>query len=205
MTAKLNVLVLETERGAADAAVEELTAAGHEVMRCHDAGAPAFPCRGIDEEHECPFDAAVVDVALTVRTRPRSQPSPLEDGVSCALQRHVPLVVAGPSVMNPYADHATEVLDRSYDVVEAVERAAVAPLTKHGARAAEALQGVFEVHGVEGLTPEVTVRRTGGRLTVSVHGADGLDHTVKSVASVRIIGALREYDRDAAGIDVVFE
>ncbi|GIU90286.1 MAG: hypothetical protein KatS3mg010_1385 [Acidimicrobiia bacterium] len=64
---------------------------------------------------------------------------------------------------------------------------------------------MFEVHGVEGLTPEVTVRRTGGRLTVSVHGAERLDHTVKSVASVRIIGALREFDRDAAGIDVVFD
>ncbi|GIU85934.1 MAG: hypothetical protein KatS3mg009_0449 [Acidimicrobiia bacterium] len=205
MAGKLNVLVLETDRGAADAAVEELTAAGHQVLRCHDAGAPSFPCRGVDDTRQCPFDTTPVDVALTVRSRPRSQPSPLEDGVSCALRRHVPLVVAGPAVMNPYEEYAAEVLDRTYDVTAAVERAAGAPLPTHGARAADALAGVLAVHGVEGCTPKVTVHRHAGRLSVSVEDADGLDHAVKSVASVRIIGALRELDRDAAGIDVVFE
>lgn len=33
-------MVLETDRGAADRAAEELTAAGHVVLRCHERGAP---------------------------------------------------------------------------------------------------------------------------------------------------------------------
>lgn len=42
MAAKLKVLVLESDQGAADVAREELTAAGHVVLRCHEPGAPRF-------------------------------------------------------------------------------------------------------------------------------------------------------------------
>jgi hypothetical protein len=203
MTTKLNVLVLESERGAADVAISELTAAGHRVLRCHEPGAPAFPCNGLADEDACPLRTSTVDVALTVRSRPRSQPAPQEDGVACAIEHHVPLVVAGPVVLNPYDGFATEVLDRTFDVADACERAAVAPLRRHGERAATALAAVFETHDIDAVT-DVTVVRDHGRLTVHVTGAPDLDHAVKGVASVRIIGALRAYDRDAAGIDVQF-
>ena len=89
----LNVMVLQSERGAADEAAGELTAAGHVVLRCHDPGASAFPCRGIEDRSKCPLWSHRVDVALTVRSRPRSQPAPQEDGVRCALMHHP--VVAG--------------------------------------------------------------------------------------------------------------
>lgn len=204
MAAKLNVLVLESERGAAEAAIDELTKAGHAVLRCHEPGAPAFPCHGLADDPSCPLRTTTVDVALTVRSRPRSQPAPQEDGVSCALARHVPLVVAGPSVMNPFNGFAAEVLDRTDDVTAACERAAVAPLPRHGDRAAGALAAVLDVHEITGCTPAITVTRQGGRLVAVVTGAGDLDHTVKSIGSVRIVAALRQFDTDATGIDVVY-
>jgi hypothetical protein len=202
MSDRLRVLVLESERGAADAAIGELHDAGHEVLRCHDPGAPAFPCRALSHD-DCPVRRAPVDVALTVRSRPRSQPAPLEDGVRCALERHIPLVVAGTAVLDPYRDFATEVLGRTTDVVDACRRAASAPLARHGAVARDAVVTVLARHGAT-LEPEVEVHRRVGGLHVTVHGVDGLDHAVTAMASVRAIGALRALDHDARAIDVSF-
>src|SRR5438552_4030387 len=132
MADMLNVLVVESERGAAEVAREKLVAAGHTVLRCHEPGAAAFPCNALVKDRQCPLDAAVIDVALDVRSRPRSQPAPQEDGVVCALRHHIPVVVAGPEVLNPYDGYAV-VLGRTSDVVEACERAAHAPLHEHTA------------------------------------------------------------------------
>src|SRR5437660_5032568 len=114
MTANLHVLVLESDQGAADVAREELTAAGHVVLRCHDPGAPAFPCNALVKGGHCPLDAADVDVALDVRARPRSQPAAQEDGVACALRHQLPVVVAGTTVLNPYDGYAVEMLGRTF-------------------------------------------------------------------------------------------
>jgi hypothetical protein len=122
----LNVMVLQSERGAAYQAALELTQAGHVVLRCHDPGASAFPCRGVEDQSSCPLRSHTVDVAVTVRSRPRSQPAPQEDGVRCALMHHVPLVVAGPTVLDPYEGYEARVLDRTADVVGACEEVAAA-------------------------------------------------------------------------------
>jgi hypothetical protein len=206
MAAKLRVLVLESERGAADSAIDELTTAGHAVVRCHEPGDPAFPCGALADDPHCPVRDEIVDVALTVRTRPRSQPAPHEDGVSCALERHIPLVVAGATALNPFEKWATEVVDRPGNVVEALERAAVAPLPRHAEKARAALAEVLHVRGLDGSPPDVVVRRGNGRLVVTVLDAsDEYEQATKSMMSVRMIGALREFDKDAGGIDVVFE
>jgi len=42
-------------------------------------------------------------------SRPRSQPAPQEGGVACALRPHIPVVVAGRTVLNPYDDYAAEI------------------------------------------------------------------------------------------------
>jgi hypothetical protein len=203
MGRSLRVLVLESERGAADVAIGELTGAGHAVVRCHEPGEPAFPCRAL-RDNDCPLKSGVVDVAITVRSRPRSQPAPHEDGVRCALERHVPLVVAGSPVLNPFEPWASSVLDRTYDVVGACEAAAVAPLPAHGTCALGAIEAVLAQHEVRDVHPSAEVHRRNGALDVSVHGAKALDHTIKAMASVRVIGALRELDPTATGIDVSF-
>lgn len=196
----LNVMVLESERGAADEAEAELTAAGHVVLRCHDPGAPTFPCRGLADASACPLHSHTVDVALAVRSRVRSQPAATEDGVRCALMSHVPLVVAGPSALDPYDGYETRVIDRTYDVVATCEEAAAAELIAHARRAEAALADSLGADRGEPASVRVT-RRDGG-LRVRVAGLDDATHRERQIAVVRIVGALREFDRAARTIDV---
>jgi hypothetical protein len=204
MVAKLNVLVLESERGAAQHAGEELEAAGHTVVRCHEPRSGAFPCNAIVEGQDCPLEATDVDIALVVRPLARPQPAPLEDGAACAIKQHVPLVVAGPRALDPYGPYAVEVLDRSFDVVDACERAAAAPLRNHTTAAAQALDDTLAHHGIVA-RPFVTVRRQHGALLIHVAGASALDEHTRSMAAIRMMAAIRAFDHDSKGIDVAFE
>jgi hypothetical protein len=125
----LNIMVLESERGAADKATRELSGAGHVVLRCHDGGRPEFPCRGVLDASTCPLRSHVVDVAVTVRSAVSPRPSASEDGVQCALMNGVPLVVAGSRALDPYDGFATRVVGRDDDVVAACEEAAAGACT----------------------------------------------------------------------------
>jgi hypothetical protein len=195
-------MVLESERGAADRAAAELTEAGHVVLRCHERRAPAFPCRGIEDQSSCPLRSHAVDVALTVRSRPRSQPAPQEDGVRCALMHHVPLVVAGSAVLDPYEGYEARVLDRDGDVVGACEEVAAAELPRHSRVASEALRTTQAMEG-EQSSARASVTRRGGVLLVSVSGLEGLASRRREAAVVRMLAKLREFDSTARGIDVV--
>jgi hypothetical protein len=198
----LNVMVLESERGAADRAARELAAAGHVVLRCHEEGAPAFPCFGISDQAACPLRSHAVDVALTVRSRPRSQPAPQEDGVRCALVNRVPLVVAGPAVLDPYEGHEARVVGADEDVVAACEEVAAAQLPWHSRVATEALQS-FTVGGRSLAGASASVHRRNGRLLVSVEGLGDLEARARDAAVVRMMARLRELDTSARGVDVV--
>jgi hypothetical protein len=198
----LNVMVLQSERGAADQAALELTGAGHVVLRCHEPGAPAFPCRGVEDQSSCPLRSHAVDVALVVRSRPRSQPAPQEDGVRCALMHHVPLVVAGSAVLDPYDGYEARVLDRTTDVVGACEEVAAAELPRHSRVASEALRTTQIAHGARA-DARASVTRRGGSLLASVSGLDALAPRQRDAAVVRMLAKLRELDATARGIDVV--
>jgi hypothetical protein len=197
----LNVMLLESERGAADQAARALTAAGHVVLRCHDPGAPAFPCRGIEDISTCPLHSHAVDVALTVRSRPRSQPAPQEDGVRCALMHRVPLVVAGPAVLDPYEAQEALVVDAEGDVVDACEQVAAAELPRHSRIASEALTA-FGPAGNHGADAAASVTRREGRLRVTVSGLGALAPRQRDAAIVRMMAKLREFDSSARGVDV---
>lgn len=195
----MKVLVMEAEEGTAGAVIDQLRAAGHEVLRCHDGG-PAFPCLGLAGETRCPVSEVGVDVAVTVRANPRSQPTPLEDGVVCALRQHVPLVVAGRVVLNPYGDWAAEAVEDG-DVVGAVERAAAAPLRRHGEVAQAAWDATLDARGLE-RRGAVTVQRREGGLVVTVALTDPIDRDAADMASVRMLAALRELDPYSARVDL---
>ena len=198
----LNVMVLESERGAADQAARELTEAGHVVLRCHEPGASAFPCRGVEDQSTCPLRSHAVDVALTVRSRPRSQPAPQEDGARCALMHRVPLVVAGPSVLDPYEQYEARVLGRTDDVVAACEEVAAGELARHSRIASEALAS-FRTASDEMPRSRVSVTRRKGGLHGTVSGLDALAPRRRDAAIVRMMAKLRELDPTARGIDVV--
>lgn len=198
----LNVMVLESDRGAADNAVHELERAGHVVLRCHDSGAPAFPCRGIVELSACPVRSRGVDVALTVRARHRAEPTAHEDGVGCALMHRLPLIVAGQLVPDPYEGHEVRVLDRTVDVVPACEEVAAAALPEHGRVATDALRASREPD--DALTSaSVVVTRRRGWLLATVTGLGSLLPHQKDAAIVRVMAKVREFDPFARGIDIV--
>jgi hypothetical protein len=198
-----NVLVLESDPGAATAARQELSGAGHTVHSCHDPGQPSFPCNALRDGGGCPFEATPIDVVLDVRRRARTTPTVREDGVACAIRQHVPLVVAGPTVFSPYADYATELCQDTADVVAACERAAVAPLARHTTVAQEALDATLRRRSLPA-DAHVRVFRNKGALHVSVTLGSEIDRATKNMVAVRITAALRAIDRYSSGIDVIF-
>ena len=198
----LNVLVVENEPYAADVATQELRAAGHQVLSCHEPQTASFPCRGVSDPASCPLHAHEVDVALAVRVGTRARPTLGEDGARCALMHRVPLVVAGAPFFDPFADYATRTIERTYDVVGTCEQAAQAPIEALGVRATTALRAV--VGGSATSAAHVQVTRRAGRLTVQVTDAGEMTQQERSRAAVRIVVAVRELDPYAAAIDVAW-
>ncbi|MGQ0824509.1 MAG: hypothetical protein ACT4OX_05685 [Actinomycetota bacterium] len=200
----LRVLVSEAEPGDARIAVDELTAAGHEVVRCFEPGAPAFPCVALEDPSSCPLQGRPVDVALDVRKHPYTVPTRREEGVICALRHHVPVVVAGTKAVDQLGEFAAAIVATPYDVVDAVERAADAPLSPHTHLAGAALQEFAKVHGIRAPFVVKVVRRKGG-LVVLIRDHEHLDSALRQMAAVRVIAAVRGFDRESIGIDVAFD
>lgn len=200
----LNIMVLENEPDAAAVATNELRAAGHTVLTCHESGGAAFPCRGVAHASNCPLRSHDVDVALVVRSPNHAQPTLREDGARCALVQRVPLVVAGTPALDPFDDYATRTIDRTYDVVETCEQAAHAPIEVLGRRATEVAAETLHLP-ISGPRPRVEVTRRSGRLQVLVLGGASLTKQERSRVGVRIAMALRELDPFAAGIDIAIE
>jgi hypothetical protein len=197
----MRVLVLESDLGAAVVAAAQLEAAGHDVVRCHPEGARPFPCAALETGH-CPLDDGV-DVTLTVRARSMGHPAPLEDGVTCALRRHVPVVVAGRTTANPFDRFPVTVA--GVDVVAACEQAAAGPLLEHEAIAVRTLDETLTRAGVATDDAAASVHRARGRLRVQLRVPPATGARERAMASVRVIGALRAFDTSAAGIDVAYQ
>jgi len=193
----MEILVTESDMGAADRTVERLVRAGHTVHRCHEQGQRAFPCAAVTGT--CPLDAAPIDAVLAVRERTRTWPTPYEDGVTCGLRRRIPVLVTGRTSFNPFVDYGAVVVDG--DPVEACE-AAVGELAIHGELATTALRETLVGAGLPAASARAHVARREGRLRVELDVPDGTSAAVCRTAEVRVIGALRAYDRAAGGIDV---
>ena len=124
---RLTVLVVGTEDWAADQSAKVLQSQGHRVLLCHEPGEPAFPCNALIPGRTCPLDAGF-DLVLTARARPAPTPTPGEMGVICALHDGAPLVSAGISQKNPFAQWSTATVGTGGDLAEACQ-AAVADRT----------------------------------------------------------------------------
>jgi hypothetical protein len=200
----VRVLVVESDRGAAVGPIADLQAAGHEVVRCHDTGQAAFPCNALADDGSCPLETADgVDVVLDYRARPHPKPTAFEDGVSCALRRHVPLVVMGTSALNPYERWTTAVADTD-DVVGACERAVARPIERLAGPARAEIRSRLRRQGMEpGLADvaDVLVRRARGQLDATVDIPETAIDTDESLA-VAVAGVIRANDRFASRVNV---
>ena len=152
----------------------------------------------------------MVDVTLAVRQMPSAAPSRREDGVLCSIRHHVPVVVAGDTLFDPFETwegHAVGELettswtracaprtDRWRRIVRSPGSAAWEVVRLHS-RDISVLEAV---HRME--TVEASVRRVGGRLLVEVVAE--VDPAVEPMVAVRVTVALRAFDKDARAIDV---
>src|SRR5690349_19225505 len=99
----MRALLLESDPRRGTEVEQALVSAGHTVLRCHEPGQPSFPCVGMADPQSCPLDSpGGVDVAIVHRAHPHPRPTSFEDGVSCALRRKIPVVVAGTTALSPY-------------------------------------------------------------------------------------------------------
>ena len=196
----MRVLVVGTLPNAISRVDRELQAAGHEVVRCHEAGEPAFPCAALAEKQTCPLERAPVDVTVTVRDRPWSGPSPFEDGAVCALRQHIPLVAVDADI-NPFEPWTRREASSGDDLSAVCEEAATAPLPLHSRIASGTAGEVVELAGFDPLGTDGVVHRRRGALHVMVDVPEAAAG-IHGVIAARVVTALREIDRHASGIDV---
>ncbi|HKH05962.1 MAG TPA: hypothetical protein VKA65_12410 [Acidimicrobiales bacterium] len=192
----MRILCIETTPGLADATAARLGAAGHEVVRCFDRDAgPSRPCVGLDRD-ACPLDLpGGVDVAVDVRSEDEPHPVVHEQGTTCAVRRHVPLVVHGAGWPNPFARWTTVAVSDG-DVVDACEDAVRRHLNDLAATAAIVTRRVVD-DGLQGAGGDVraAVDRRGRDLRVVVHRPAAASTSDGAIAA-RIHQAFR-----AAGVD----
>ncbi len=192
----MRILLTESDPGGAETATRTLEAAGHEVLRCVESDAEAFPCVGLSTG-DCPVDGPV-DVALTVRSEPHPGPTERETGMVCALRHHIPVVVSSVDEADPLATWATAaVTGATVDLLAAVDAAAHGELTEH-ARVAAREAGEH----LPGAAVEVVAHRRARGVAVIVRTPDDLDARRKETLAIQVAGAVRRFDGDAEVIDV---
>lgn len=197
----MKVLVLEDVPQASGEVVERLSAAGMEVVRCHEPDGPAFPCSGMPGGSGCPLEHQAIDVAVSVRAE-GGQPTVSEDGVRCALRNHVPVVATGASEDAPWLPLATVVEPEPAQIVGAVAEAADAPLRRHSDVATAELREVLDRKGVDASAAEAVVERRVGGLRVTLRPGVDVDTPVAQAAAVRVAAALRAIDDKSSAVDV---
>jgi hypothetical protein len=201
----MRVMVLESDRHAADEDIAALRETGHEVVRCHEDHMPAFPCNGLCDLDTCPLEGGEgIDLVLDHRTHPYPRPTSLEDGVSCAVRRHVPLVVSGASVLNPFESWTTAVKGAGDDIVATCAAAATAPLERLAEPARLEVRRRLAAEPDVAAASDVTVRRTRSRLNVTVSIPD-VAPDIDDQLAVAVTGVVRRHDRFTPQIDVVIE
>jgi hypothetical protein len=199
MTKPLEVLVIESHRGAAAAAVHDLEAAGHHVQRCYDEDSSGFPCRGVVDAAQCPL-ARHTDVALLVRSRVAPHPTALEQGVTCAIRAGIPFVEAGPAALDPFELWLTARVDD--DVVATCEAACDAALGELRREILRLVAPVLFAAGIAAdraacrLRPEATCLNVRFDLPVSVSSA------VRQALAVRVLDAVRGSGRTYGPVQV---
>jgi len=202
MAERLDVMVLESAPHAADAAVDQLEAAGHRAHRCHPPGARPFPCVGITDPAACPVVAGA-DVALLVRLRVTPRPTPFESGVRCAIRAGLPIVEDGPDILDPYERWVTARAGGN-DVAGAllvISRSAHRSLEE---AIGERIAGALRATTIDPASVACRVERDGPRLHVRLTGPP-VGRRVEHALAVRVLDAIHSNGRTYGNVDVSYE
>jgi hypothetical protein len=177
------LLIEPTPAGSASLA-RDLDAAGHDVVRCHPPGGPAFPCAGLTDT--CPLDHALpIDVAIAVRDQASSVPTADEGAVTCAIRVGLPVVVVGPDGPNPFATWSEPCADPA-DVGAASARAIATVAERRAAPLVAEVERLVALEGVDAGAIDVTVERFGDLAAVTVRTEHPLPQRVIGVVATRV-------------------
>lgn len=201
MTRPLDILIMESHRGAASLAEEALVAAGHSVHRCHAADDRGFPCVGLTRPDACPMDHGI-DVALLVRPHVQPRPTPLEDGVSCALRAGVPLVEDGPDVLDPYDPWVAERIATELDIVAACNRAAERALDPLRAGILDRIGPLVRTTGAHVDQVECGIVPDGSGLRVELRLPTRVSRHLEQALAVRVLDAVRSSGKTYGEVNV---
>jgi hypothetical protein len=202
MTRTLDVLVIESQRHAADVAVDGLLAAGHRVHRCYDRHCSGFPCRAVTDPDDCPLDHAA-DVALLARRHPTPRPTPLEQPVTCAVRAGVPVVEVGPRrTFDPYADWLLTQTEDPAGAVPAVERAAEEALASLGRTVVGTIGPLLRDEDIDPADTACEIVREARDLHVRVRLPVDVDESLRQAVSVRTLAALHDVRGRYAAIGI---
>ncbi|MFN8017587.1 MAG: hypothetical protein U0P45_05640 [Acidimicrobiales bacterium] len=161
-----------------------LDAAGHDVVRCHAAGSPAFPCAGLTDDG-CPIEAhGPIDVAITVRPEDATAPTADEAGATCAIRAGIPLVVLG-GAEEPYAPWAASASSTD-DIDEAID-VAIAQLAERRAAPLRAeVRRVLAAECVDAGAIDVEVERTGDTAHIAIRTELEVNEGLANVLATRV-------------------
>ena len=123
--------------------------------------------------------------------------------LACALRAHVPLVVAGRVMLNPYEEWADEVVEDG-DVVAACERVVSAPSRDHSEVARDALREAVRRRAGSAGDADAVVWRDGRRLRVRLDGVERHRRFGAGMAAADVAAALRAFDAHIPKIDISF-
>mgnify|MGYP003346566698 FL=1 len=205
---QLNVLVVESDNGAANAAIAALQASGHRTHRCHPEHAASFPCNGFGADDACPLREHAIDVAITVRTHGDVDPTEREAGLLCAREHDIPIVVVGRTQRDRFARFAATFVDRSAEVVSTCEHAARpgsnldANVRVPEPEVVAAVSAIVQTECGPTTAAEVEIVQEGADVIVEVRGEVPL--RLRRLVANRIIGRVHNTSRSIASIDVAY-
>lgn len=181
----MRTLLIEPTRAGGASLADDLDAAGHQVVRCHPADGPSFPCAGLSHEG-CPLDdAEPIDVAIAVRDKADATPTADEAAVTCAIRTGLPVVVVAEPGPNPFEEWSEACHDPA-ELADACDRAISSVAERRAAPLRAEVQRLLEVEQVDAGGFDVEVRRDGTAATVLVRTGQPLPIEVANTIATRI-------------------
>jgi hypothetical protein len=199
---QLNVLVVESDNGAANGAIRELVESGHRAFRCHPEHSASFPCNAFRADETCPVRDANIDVAVAVRNHGHETPTEREAGVVCSIDRDIPIVVVGGIAPKSLSHFSALIIPSGSSVVEACEHSARRDAPTIDPVATEVVSAIVETECGPTAAHEVEVLRNGPEVIVEVLCEVPL--RLRRLVANRIIGNLRQTEREISEINIAF-
>ncbi|MCB1030162.1 MAG: hypothetical protein KDA95_02420, partial [Acidimicrobiales bacterium] len=185
----MRTLLIEPSSGdhrASELVASTLQESGHEVVRCHERDAPAFPCKGLTHEG-CPLEGPPVHAVVAIRDKPTAAPTAQESGITCALRVGLPVVVIGDQEPSPGPlAEWTEVCDDAAALPAAISRAVDAVSQRRAEPLLVEARRVLAIEGVDGGEVTVEVHRESDVAKITVTTEHQLDERVAGIVATRV-------------------